>query len=192
MANQDNQYNDIRQPEQRYDPVPQDPRISVTEVRDSDEPRQGTFHVKQLAQIASLVVVLVLVFGFSFYMYSTQFTTGSRADTDRGPGTVPEAEIILTEDITDYPSFYNDTPIPEKLITEAELLYNNTDPLLRKPYIINRIVLYYVLSDKVNGQVIIPSSFRALEREIPSLISRAENSGIAWQFEVQESLRSFN
>lgn len=182
-----------RQPEQRYTPIPVDTReSSIPGLRiDEEKPRQGLFHVQRLPQIASLMAVLVFVFGMSFYMYSTQMTTNSRADTETGPALVPAEEYEITTTLTRVPNRYKQTVIPRQLSIEGELLYNTLPKDEQTKYIINRIVIYYVLSELENGTPIVPASFASMEQEIPLLISQVERKRLDWKSAVQANLQNF-
>ena len=184
--------NTQRQPEQRYTPLPVDNREgTVPGLRIEEKPRQGLFHVQRLPQIASLMAVLVFVFGMSFYMYTTQFTTNTRANSETGPKMVSALEYGLTTSLTSIPGTYKQTVIPTQLGIEGRLLYTDLSDQERDRYIINRIVIYYVLSELEYGTPIVPESFSAMEKEIPELQSRVESKRLDWQSAVQENIQYF-
>lgn len=182
-----------RDSHRRYTPIADDPRIeAMPDTRTSEEPKEGFFHVKKLSQYGLLFSALVLMFGLGLYFYGTQFATGSRADTEFGPSTVSASELALTQGLSEYPSSYRGNLIPESFVIEAELLHNDVQPESRlQAYVINRIVIYYVLYEELNGTLIIPENYRELESRVPELIAQAEREGIVWQVLVEERLSEF-
>ncbi len=185
-------YENQRVPEQRYTPLPQDSRVFDNPLqRKTSDHRQGLDHVKQLSQYGVLFAVLVLVFGMSFYLYSTQFALRSQADTELGPQMIAPVELLVTDAIVEYPVSYDGVLIPETFITEARILYNELPEPEQRTYIINRIALYYILYEELYGEVILPENFRELEKRVPELITEAEAAGINWQVLVQERVDKF-
>lgn len=97
-----------------------------------------------------LIAVAMFVISLGVAIQRATATTATRASTDGLSGANgPESLLLVdkknTESITSYPKTYKGNPIPESIVSEAQRKYVTTDPELRKVFVINRIVYYYIL-----------------------------------------------
>lgn len=171
---------DGRNGEVRYDPTGSDGRImSVQENGTEGKPRQGMGHAAKLASLSIVFSLMVVIGSFAVVISNRQATTSTRASTDNlyGPASISSEEKQLTASVAEYPKRYKGRPIPETIYSEAEQSYVAIPVEERKPYIINRIVLYYIYDDVLTTNNIdhakapVPVTFAAIEQTVPQLIS---------------------
>lgn len=97
-----------------------------------------------------LIAIVIFVISLGVALQRATTSTSTRASTDGLSGANgPESLLLVdknnTVSISSYPKTYKGVPIPESLVTEAQRKYVTTDPELRKVFVINRIVYFYIL-----------------------------------------------
>ncbi|MCX7996494.1 MAG: hypothetical protein N2691_01895 [Patescibacteria group bacterium] len=140
---------------------------------------------KPLTALSNLVIVLgivSLIGSLAYAITGRQNTTATRAATDplvaASVQQVPLSTLELTRGFSTIPVSYKGTPIPSNLAEEGRKLYPDMSEDQRTAYIINRIVLYYLLKDvldengieyrKIEGDV----TFAAIENSLPNMKSQ--------------------
>lgn len=145
--------------------------------------QQGVKPKRNLAKLSNLslvVGIMVFVGSIAFAIQRSTNNLNSRADTNaalvadsQGAEAVLNRDLLTTVDVTSYPTTYNGKPIKKELISQGEEFYKAYSPELKKKYVINRIVLYYALSDVLKQKNIEtnPSDFdfNAVNQSVKSL-----------------------
>lgn len=107
--------------------------------------------LSKLSNLAILVGVIALVGAFAFTITRSQQTTGSRASigtlVNADSATIPQSLAFMTVTVKNYPKTYNGKTIPQSIYNEANESYKGVEQQKLKNYVINRVVLYYIMRD---------------------------------------------
>jgi hypothetical protein len=123
--------------------------------------------------------IVAFVLSFAYALQVNQTTTNTRASTNTLSNKGPESLLLkdkeLTKSITSYPKQYREAAIPQTLVTDAIQLFGKSPENLRKEFIINRIVTYYIYRDALEENNIplpdlnSPVTFASILDQLPKM-----------------------
>lgn len=182
------QFNDAseitgREPERRYDPVDDDNRaVTMIPERESQPPRQGMFHAQKIGQLTLVLGMVIFVASFGAFSLNNRATTNTQASVSGlGPESLSVEERGITGSISEYPIAYNGKEIPRDIIQQGERRYLSIRSTDRKAYVINRVVLFYIIDEYltkydsryigIQGEL----TFEAIENNLPAMMSKVKS-----------------
>jgi hypothetical protein len=117
----------------------------------NDPANKKKMDLGRLSNLVLLVGVIALVGSLAFAITQTQQITGNRAATytlePSKLANITESTAFMTRTVTQFPKSYNSKPIPQTILNDANVTYFTVDTAKRNRYIINRVVLYYIMRD---------------------------------------------
>ncbi|MFW5703441.1 MAG: hypothetical protein ACOCXQ_01265 [Patescibacteria group bacterium] len=152
--------------------------------------KRRSWSIQQISNLSLVVAIVVFVGSITFAIQQAQTSVNTRASTDdlgvgiAGPGNVNETIRDLTLHYESYPTAFNNEPIPQSVISEAEEIYADSNATTRQQYITNRLILYYAFKDvaeKHNLQFAptSPVTFTGIEKDVPILLSLVKENLIS-------------
>lgn len=136
----------------------------------------------KLSNLSLLVGIMVFVGSIAFAIQRSQTGTNARAGTNEdlqqaascfGPQCLLKRDYIITDTFTSLPKKFDGKDIPASIMEDAKKAYPNANAEALNRYVINRVVLYYIITSELKKKNIsfpaVSENWTSIERNFSGL-----------------------
>lgn len=167
----------------------------------------------KLSNLSLLVGIMVFVGSIAFAIQRSQTSTNTRAGTNEdlqqaascfGPQCLLKRDYAITDTFTTMPKTFEGKTIPTSIMDDAKKAYPNANAEALNRYVINRVVMYYLITSELKKKNIsypaVQENWSSIERSfsrlkklaIDNLVSTADYDYIQIRFAGQLNIAQLN